>query len=211
MFTVNSNSSFKCCARRRAFLTAAFVACSLVVFAGCKRDVRYASSASESGGASSSQPPRTNLPMPPVASSHSASSGWTLLDGRRETLADYRGKVLIIDLYATYCPPCRDEIPHLNNLLSLYESQGLRVVGLNVGDPDDRRKVPGFASELEIQYDLGNPDWEFVEAISAGETSIPRTYVFDRQGKLVDYSVGYDPQIAAQLERAVQSAVASDN
>lgn len=157
--------------------------------------------------------PRTNLPMPPIASSHddagrASAGGWTLLGGRRESLADYRGRVLVLDLYATYCLPCRDEIPQLISLQRRYEKEGLKVVGLNVGGLDDRRKVPDYVEELGIQYELGNPDSVFLEAISGGETAIPRTYVFDRQGRLVDFSVGYDETIAARLEQAVRKAVA---
>ena len=204
--------------RRHVFPSLALVAC-LSLLAACARDVRYAKSdaAPDATPAASteqqqrdtqSQLPRTNLPMPPVASSH-ASSGWTLLDGRRQSLADYRGKVLVLDLYATYCGPCRDEIPHLNDIQRRFEKEGLHVVGLNVGGMEDRRKVPGFVADLGIVYNLGNPDWEFIDALSAGETAIPRTYIFDRQGRLVDYSVGYSPAIAEQIEGWIQTALAT--
>ena len=135
--------------------------------------------------------PRTNLPMPPIASSHGAATqapGWTLLDGRRESLADYQGRVLVLDLYATYCPPCRDEIPQLISLQRRYEGRGLKVVGLNVGGEDDRRLVPDYVRELGIDYALGNPDDELINTLSGGETAIQRTYVFDRRGRLAAFS-----------------------
>jgi thiol-disulfide isomerase/thioredoxin len=116
----------------------------------------------------------------------------------------------VLDLYATYCPPCRDEIPQLISLQRRYAGRGLKVVGLNVGGADDRRLVPEYVQELGIDYDLANPDDEFVAALSGGETAIPRTYVFDRQGRLVDSSVGYDDTVAARLEEAVEKAVAGD-
>jgi thiol-disulfide isomerase/thioredoxin len=207
--------SSKLSARRRRALTASLIVCLLL--AGCNRQPRYAKDESppetKTTTQSQTQMPRTNLPMPPVTSAHGAQApigGWTLLDGRRQTLADYRGKVLVLDLYATYCPPCRDEIPHLNALRSRFRDQGLEVVGLNVGGPDDRREVPGFVADLGITYDLGNPDDAFVDAISGGDSRIPRTYVFDRQGRLVDFSVGYDEAVAAQLDDAVQKALASE-
>src|SRR5436190_19140377 len=66
------------------------------------------------------QPPRTSLPMPPVATAHGTSSSaapsaaprgaWTQSDGRRAALADYHGQVVVLDFWATYCPPCREEI-----------------------------------------------------------------------------------------------------
>jgi thiol-disulfide isomerase/thioredoxin len=196
------------------------VACALPL-AACGEPPRYARS--ETPAASPAPPeaarttsaPRTNMPMPPVATAHGSaaaaqSAGWTLLSGRRETLADYRGKVLVLDLYATYCPPCRDSIPHLISLQRRYGKEGLRVVGLNVGGPEDRQLVPEFVSLHGIQYDLGNPDDEFVSMISGGDTRIPRTYVFGRDGQLVESAVGYNEQIAALLEHAVQEAVGGD-
>ena len=201
---------------RRLPLLAAPVFC-LLALAGCGEPPRYARS--EVGTPTPEAPrsgatlPRTNMPMPPIAPSHGAATqapGWTLLDGRRESLADYGGRVLVLDLYATYCPPCRDEIPQLISLQRRYEGRGLKVVGLNVGGPDDRRLVPDYVRELGIDYALGNPDDELINTLSGGETAIPRTYVFDRRGRLADFSVGYDSAVAARLEQAVQKAVASE-
>ena len=207
--------------RRRALrpllLLLAPVFC-LLALSGCGEAPRYARS--EAGTAATPEAtrtsaalPRTNLPMPPIASSHGAATqapGWTLLDGRRESLADYQGRVLVLDLYATYCPPCREEIPQLISLQRRYEGRGLKVIGLNVGGDKDRLLVPDYVRELGIDYALGNPDDELVNTLSGGETAIPRTYVFDRRGRLADFSVGYDSAIAARLEQAVQKAVAEE-
>ena len=156
--------------------------------------------------------PRTNLPMPPVSGAQPAGlqgHGWTLLDGRRATFEDFRGQVLVLDFYATYCPPCREEIPHLNALQRRYKADGPNVVGLNVGGPQDRAKVPGFVSELKIAYPLGNPDDALVDTFLADNTAIPQTYVFDRRGRLVQRFIGYDSTAAAELEKAIQEAVNS--
>ncbi|HEV2762461.1 MAG TPA: TlpA disulfide reductase family protein, partial [Pyrinomonadaceae bacterium] len=132
------------------------------------------------------------------------------LDGRRATFEDFRGQVLVLDFYATYCPPCREEIPHLNDLQRRYKADGLNVVGLNVGGPEDRAKVPAFVNELKIAYPLGNPDDALVDVFLADNTAIPQTYVFDRRGRLVQRFIGYDSKAAAQLEKAIQEAVNSD-
>ena len=189
----------------------------LLALSGCGEAPRYARSevgtaaATPEATRASATLPRTNMPMPPIASSHGAAAlapGWTLLDGRRESLADYQGRVIVLDLYATYCPPCRDEIPQLISLQRRYGGRGLKVVGLNVGGDDDRRLVADYVRELGIDYALGDPDDELINTLSGGETAIPRTYVFDRRGRLADFSVGYDSAIAARLEQAVQQAVA---
>ncbi|HEY1403384.1 MAG TPA: TlpA disulfide reductase family protein [Pyrinomonadaceae bacterium] len=165
--------------------------------------------------------PRTALPMPPVATAHESTtnapngvalvnaSTWTTLDGRRARGSDFQGKVLILDFWATYCPPCRDEVPHLIDLQRRYGAQGLHVVGLNVGGDEDRPKVPAFIEEFGIQYALGYPDAPMSELFFADNSAIPQTYVYDRQGRLLKKFVGFDRDtMPAELERAVQAALA---
>ncbi|MDQ2747319.1 MAG: TlpA family protein disulfide reductase, partial [Acidobacteriota bacterium] len=74
--------------------------------------------------------PQTNLPLPPLKNADSF--GWKNFAGADEKLADLRGKVVVLDLWATYCPPCLEEIPHLNELQAKYGAN-LQVVGLHVG------------------------------------------------------------------------------
>lgn len=135
--------------------------------------------------------------------------GFTLLDGRRLKLADYAGKVLVLDFWATYCPPCREEISQLIELQRRYAQQGVSVVGLNVGGPDDRPKVPEFVRAYRIQYTLGYPDTEMVDLYLGENDSIPQTLVFDRNGRLVKHFIGYDQSMTAELEQAIQTALAT--
>src|SRR5215210_1852939 len=164
--------------------------------------------------AATPQAPRTNLPMPPVAASHGADAGappagaWTQADGRRVRLEDLRGQVVVLDFWATYCPPCREEIPHLVRLQKQFGQKGLKVVGLNVGGEEDRPKVPDFVRQYGIQYQLADPDDETVRLFLAGDDAIPQTFVIDRRGRLVRSFVGYDGEVASELERAVAEALA---
>lgn len=152
--------------------------------------------------------PRSAYPMPPTSSSASVSQyGFTLLDGRRMQVAEYAGRVLVLDFWATYCPPCREEIPQLIELQRRYSSQGLSIVGLNVGGPDDRPKVPEFVRAYRIQYTLGYPDTELVNLYLSDNDAIPQTIVFDRKGRLVKHFIGYDQTMPAELEQAIQSAL----
>ena len=123
------------------------------------------------------------------------------------SLEDFRGQAVVLDFYATYCPPCLEEIPHLVELQKRYGPRGLKVIGLNVGGEEDQAKVPDFVRRLDIQYQLGNPDQLFVDAFFGGNSAIPQTLVFDRQGRLIKHLTGYDEQIAAQLEEAIQTAL----
>ena len=154
--------------------------------------------------------PNTIYPMPPLKmDAASGQLGWTLQDGQRSRLADFRGKVLVLDFYATWCEPCRKSIPHLIELQKRVGPKGLQVVGLNVGGPDDRVKVVGFAREFPITYPLGFPDKAVTDFFLSDNDSLPQTFVFDRQGQLVKRLIGYDTTSAEQLEQAIQTALIS--
>ncbi len=153
-------------------------------------------------------PPNTTYPMPPlIAEGAGVEMGWTLVDGRRAKLADFRGQVLVLDLYATWCAPCRKSIPHLSELQRRSSTHGLQVVGLNVGGPDDRVKVAAFAAEFNIPYPLGFPDKPLSDLFLSDNDSIPQTFVFDRGGQLVRRFIGYDDSMPKELEQVIQSAL----
>ncbi len=151
--------------------------------------------------------------MPPLSSSGKPVNlpdlGWELQSGAKQKLADYKGKVVVLDFWATYCPPCLEEIPHLVELQDKHGSKGLSVIGLHVGGEDDRPNIPGFVKKLSIQYDLGYPQEELVSFLFGGTDAIPQTFVFDRSGKLLQSFTGYNAQIKADLDQAVQQALAN--
>lgn len=153
--------------------------------------------------------PRTNLPMPP--SKPVEQLGWkTLHDEKEELLGDYKGKVLILDFWATYCPPCIEEIPHLRALQAKYGEQGLTVIGLHVGGEEDAPKVPAFVERLSIDYALATPEDGLIYALLGDDNSIPQTLVFDRSGKLVSQFVGYDETVKKKLDESVAKQMAKE-
>ena len=153
-----------------------------------------------------SGPPNTAFPMPPLSGSLNT-LGWTDDSGNRSVFSEFRGKVLVLDFYATWCVPCRDSIPHLVGLQKNFESQGLQVIGLNVGGPNDPAKVPAFAKEFGIQYPLAIPDDDLVMFLMGDNNGIPQTFVFDRQGQLVERLTGYEPSSGKVIDRAVEAAL----
>lgn len=202
-------------------IAAGFAVCALVAFAAsCELDgaSKKRAEASRNAANANSRMPRTNLPMPPVSASRGESmpvasggpprGGWTQLDGRRVGLEDLRGQVVVLDFWATYCPPCREEIPHLVRLQKQFGAQGFKVIGLNVGGPEDRPKVPEFVKLYGIQYELAEPDDDTTRLFLADNSAIPQTFVLDRRGRLVAHFVGYDAEVASGLERAVSDALA---
>ncbi len=157
--------------------------------------------------------PRTQFPMPPTTADgtqgQSSLNNFTLLDDSRMSLSDYRGQVVVLDFYATWCQPCRAETPRLVELHKRYLSQGLRIIGLNVGGADDRAKVPDYVEEFRIPYLLGYPDPAMSQLYLSDDDRIPQAFVFDRKGRLVKRFISYDDSMPEELERIVEAALAA--
>ncbi len=203
-------SVFSSCALRlRVGLTIGALA-FLMSFAACGGPAPVEVSRSETPKGRT--PPRTSLPMPPTTASNGQPNAqmFTLLDNQQVKLSDYLGKVVVLDFWATYCAPCLEEAPHLDALQRRFGTQGLEVIGLNVGGPDDRPKIPEFAERLKIKYTLGIPEPEMTNLYMGGDSRIPQTIVFDRKGRIVKHFVGYDQTASAELERTIEKTVIGD-
>lgn len=157
-----------------------------------------------------SNPPQTALPMPPLNGKSIDSMGWVLADGKHTAFGEFKGKVLILDFYATWCGPCRDSIPHLVGLQQRYQNE-VRIIGLNVGGEDDLERVPAFARRFNVQYPLAEPDEELIELLLADNQAIPQTFVFDRRGRLTRHFIGFGYDTGAEIDQAVESALQSSS
>jgi hypothetical protein len=93
--------------------------------------------------------------------------------------------------------------------MSLISKYGVRVelVGLHVGGDEDRPKIPAFVQKLKITYPIAFPDDDLVEYVTANDSRIPQTAVFDREGQLVEKFVGFDNSVKNGLDAAVKRAV----
>lgn len=133
-------------------------------------------------------PVTTGFALPPAEVS-GAAPAFTLVDvnGRSVSLSDFKGKVVVLDFWATWCPPCKREIPDFIKLQSEYGSKGLEIVGIALDQPD---KVRAFARENGMNYPvlLGSDE---IAAQYGGVESIPTTFVIDKSGKIVTKFEGF--------------------
>ena len=129
------------------------------------------------------------------------------LDGGTFRLSDYRGRVVVLDLWATWCGPCRMEIPHLVKISEEYAARGVEVIGLSVEDPAyDEEKVRDFAREYKINYRLGWADDDWFLTMTRGNGSIPQTFVFDREGSMLLHAPGSVPRLPQMIRQAIEKA-----
>lgn len=139
------------------------------------------------------------------------------LDGSRFTLRDYQGKVLVVDFWATYCPPCVKQAPQLAELSRRYREQGLEVIGLTSDEKSDQAKVEDFIRRVGINYNIGYAsNWVsrtflFGTEDETGAPPIPQLFIISRDGKVVEHLIGDSPQHGIDyLEEVVKRELAAD-
>lgn len=122
-----------------------------------------------------------------------------------------KGKPVVLDIWATWCGPCRQEIPHLVELAEQYRKDGLIVIGLTTEDPaTDRQRVKDFVKEYGMTYQVGFASRQLYVAFNNGSEAmrIPQTFVFDADGKLIRRLIGYNQKIGREmLTKSVEVAV----
>ena len=104
------------------------------------------------------------------------------INGRTVRLSAYRGKVVLINFWATWCPPCRAEMPDLVRLQREHAEQGLQIIGITY-PPETKTRVRRFATSLKVNYPilLGTRQ---IKARFSSEDTLPLTVVIDREGKV---------------------------
>jgi thiol-disulfide isomerase/thioredoxin len=115
-----------------------------------------------------------------------------------------RGRVVVLDFWATWCAPCRVVAPKLGALQARYGAQGLSVLGVSTEDAPD---VSSFAQRLPMSYPVA-VDKNAETTRSYGVVSLPTLVVIDKRGVIRDVSIGYDPGEDARLDGIVKSLLA---
>ena len=172
--------------------TVLFICLSLVIlmFAGCSTT----SSVKLEGNNSNVVDNKSNLPKSeyPSAPVPIMQAQLTKIDGTNFKLADYKGKVLLVNLWATWCGPCKAEMPEFVKLQEANKENGFEVIGLNVEEEETTDILKDFGEKMGINYQLVKGEEslarEFLKISKVD--AIPQTFLIDRDGKLVGVFVG---------------------
>jgi thiol-disulfide isomerase/thioredoxin len=129
------------------------------------------------------------------------------LNGNTFQLSDLRGKAVVLNFWATWCPPCKMEVPWFVEFQKEYGSQGLQIVGVAM-DQGDRDEVEEFARSMGINYEvvLGTAE---VEDLYGGIEALPTTFYIGRDGKVFDYAPGLISH--HEVERKIQAVLATSD
>jgi peroxiredoxin len=161
-------------ARRRLTLGGAALAALVLAWACARQEANHGTATpSENAGEIGTAAPEFALPA---------------IDGRTVRLSDFKGKVVIVDFWATWCPPCRAEVPDFVRLQAKYRGQGLAVVGLSL-DQGGAKDVRPFADEYNVNYAMLLASDE-IARLYGGVVGIPTTFVLDRNGRIVKKFIG---------------------
>lgn len=124
-------------------------------------------------------------------------------------LSSYAGKVLVLNLWATWCGPCRLETPELVKLQKEFRARGLEVVGLSTENPDATAdSVRKFIQDFNVNYRVGWATPEVAITLMQGRDAIPQSFVIARDGRVVKRFVGFNQAATPSLmKEAIQEAL----
>ena len=124
-------------------------------------------------------------------------------------LANYSGKVMLVNLWATWCGPCRLETPELVKLHQEFQSRGVEMIGLSTEDPDaSAQSVAEFVKEYNVKYHIGWATRDVAIALMQGRTNIPQSFIIARDGRILKRFIGFRPDATPQqIKQALEDAL----
>lgn len=149
----------------------------------------------------------------PKLASGLAEAEMELLDGTKFKVSDRKGKVLLLNIWGTWCGPCRAEMPHLIAMQDKYRDQGFEVLGLNIGDgngtPETIEEIKEFATSMKLNYTIAriqnSTTAQFYQITK--QQVVPQTLLVDREGHLRGVFVGGGPKIIDSMNTTLDKTM----
>jgi peroxiredoxin len=124
------------------------------------------------------------------------------------SLGSLRGKVVFVNFWATWCPPCRAEAPSLQSLYEKLHGDGLEIVAISIDKPDATEAIEGFRREFSISFPIPlDPDKRVNDAYQV--SGVPETFLIDPSGRVLEHFIGPQNWADPRYSRAVRRALAA--
>ncbi|HKP83073.1 MAG TPA: TlpA disulfide reductase family protein [Pyrinomonadaceae bacterium] len=193
------------------FWTPLRLACTVIAFgllaafgvSSCNSNDPSSPASANRPGATPNRAGFTTLPQPLLQAENRGTTGTPI------KLGDYSGKVLFVNLWATWCGPCRMETPELVKLNKEFKDRGVEMIGLSTEDPDSSAQaVQEFVRAYNVDYQIGWAKPELALGLMQGRTNIPQSFIIARDGRIIRRFIGFSPQSTpVQLRQALEQAL----
>jgi peroxiredoxin len=158
-----------------------------------------AAAESDDAFAEAGEPAAPKLPYP------APDFALTDLEGESFRLGEQRGRVVLLDFWATWCGPCRLSLPHLQELHKRFGERGLLVVGIDIGE--DAETVREFVEERGLTFRMLLDEGDEVSPLFR-VTGLPHTVLIDREGQVVKVYTGFAPEMAERMQTDIEAMLA---
>ena len=129
------------------------------------------------------------------------------IDAKTHRLSDYRGKVVVVNFWATWCPPCREEMPSMQRAWQALEPEGIRMLGINVGEDEDT--IFEFTANYPVEFPL-LMDLDSAVVGAWPLRGLPTTFIVDPEGRIIYRAIGGrewdDPELLAPIRALMDKA-----
>lgn len=187
------------------FIVLSFVFSALISCTGSP--TAPADNSTVSANTNDASPEKKKINYPPAPSAI-MQADVKLLDGTTFKLQDKKGKVVLVNLWATWCGPCINEMPHLNEMQEKFKDKGFEIIGLDI-DEESKEEIDAFAAKQKLNYQLG---WsgnavknEFVKVTKLD--GIPQSILINRDGQLTGVFTGGSPSVVNKMKETVEKIV----
>ena len=160
-----------------------------------------------SANTSDASPEKKKVNYPPAPSAI-MQADVKLLDGTNIKLQDKKGKVVLVNLWATWCGPCINEMPHLREMQEKFKDKGFEIIGLDIDD-ESKEDIDAFSAKQKLNYQLG---WsgntiknEFVKVTRLD--GIPQSILINRDGQMTGVFTGGSPSVINKMKETVEKIV----
>ena len=132
----------------------------------------------------------------------------TTIDNSTFRLSDFQGKVVVINIWASWCGPCRSEVPEYEKVRKSYAGRDVEFIGLTAEDRNTASsRVKKFVREVNFGFRLGWADRQLATTLMNGKSAIPQTLVLDANGHIVSHWTGYAPGSSGdRLKQTIEEA-----